>query len=279
MASTELALRYLATGWSVVPCHVPVAGGCSGGRDTCSWPGKHPRVPWRQFSERLPTEGEIVQWFDVDYYESNIGLVTGTISNTVVIDVDGAEEVYPDLELPRTLTSITGRRKGGRHYFFECDLPLRSSVGFIEGMDLKADGGFVVLPPSLHQSGYEYEWTVAAPMAVLELDKLPAESLTAIRSSNEDSSWFRPLLEGVVEGERSAAAVKLVGRYSSLGLSVYETGMIMFEWNTHNVPPLPLSELSRAIKWRFAHRSETPLKMETMSDVVEWLLGHKNEGN
>jgi hypothetical protein len=31
-------------------------------------------------------------------------------------------------------------------------------VGLVPGIDIRADGGFIVVPPSLHASGRRYAW-------------------------------------------------------------------------------------------------------------------------
>src|SRR3990167_7891294 len=99
----EHALKYLSSGWSVVPAH----------KDS-----KHPIVNWTEFQKRRATEAELKEWFKDDQY--NIGIVTGRISNLVVIDIDKGTDIeklisyYP---LPETATVETGGE--GRHYFYQ----------------------------------------------------------------------------------------------------------------------------------------------------------------
>ena len=92
----------------------------------------------------------------------NIGFSTG--AGVVVLDVDvnpergkfGNEELAA-LEkkygkLPATWTSLTG--SGGTHYFFSCDDPaLTIAAGFAPSLDYRANGGYVILPPSVHPNG------------------------------------------------------------------------------------------------------------------------------
>ena len=61
--------------------------------------------------------------------------------------------------LPETVESITPR---GRHIFFRCENgDVRNSAGAIApGLDIRGDGGYVVLPPSIHPSGRPYVWSV-----------------------------------------------------------------------------------------------------------------------
>ena len=61
--------------------------------------------------------------------------------------------------MPPTVESIMPR---GRHIFFKCENgAIRNSAGTIApGLDVRADGGYVVLPPSIHPSGRPYVWSV-----------------------------------------------------------------------------------------------------------------------
>jgi hypothetical protein len=284
---TRLALKYLSYGWSVVPVHIPLFVDnvqhdwdftevkCSCGRDECSYPGKHPRVNWQQYSTRLPTEDEVVDWFERTYFGSNIGMVTGSVSGVVVVDVDGDPREYEKLNLPPTLTSRTGG--GGHHYLYACSVPIRSlgqktpkRRGFAPGIDLKAEGGFIVLPPSLHESGDTYEWTSKMPPATLDPKSLP---VTTEGTSNHlaERTWFLDLLAGVEEGGRSDAAAKLAGRYAYLGLSEPETYLLMMAWNTFNTPPMHESEMSRTIRSVYQRHRNSKKEVETISDMMRLL--------
>ena len=266
MDSATLALEYLDQGWSVVPCHVPVDGGCSCGRDTCSWPGKHPRVSWRQYSERLPTVKEVHNWFDSEFYESNVGIVTGRVSGIAVVDVDGAFDAYRKLKLPKTLEAITGG--GGRHYYYRLDEPMPSRIGMVEGIDLKADGGFVVAPPSIHNSGRTYMWRVRR-----ELQPLTSKMLPRGGERLNGSDWFDDLLNGVPEGDRSVTAARLAGRYCSLGLTLLETYLLLTGWNQANHPPLKTYELKATVKavYRKHNSNNKQTTVESVESVYQML--------
>lgn len=106
----------------------------------------------------------------------NIGVATGTMSGIFVFDVDGsppkgggltgpdalAELVTEHGELPATMTVRTG---SGAHYYFrmpagvELKNKARISLrGQRTGLDVRADGGYVVAPPSIHPNGGVYMW-------------------------------------------------------------------------------------------------------------------------
>lgn len=262
---TDQAVLLLRRGWSVIPVHVPVMGGvCSCGYD-CNWPGKHPRVAWRPYTEALPTEQQVVEWFDDEFYGANLGVVTGQVSDLVVVDVDGTIDDFKALDLPDTRTVLTGG--GGYHFFYRTGRePASSGIGVTPGIDIKADGGFVVLPPSRHISGLRYEWLNHAKLTKIDVSQLPARAKTA----SSGGKWIDELLDGVSEGERSSTSARLAGRYAQLGLTVDETIMLLSSWNLMNDPPLPWRELGATISSVYKrHRSRHETEVSTIDDLAE----------
>src|SRR5262249_61762367 len=89
---------------------------------------------------------------------ANIAMRTGV--TRTVLDVDlatGGRESLARLEaqygpLPVTAKVLTGG--GGEHYHFARVPGLRNSAGKIApGLDIRGEGGYVLLPPSTHISG------------------------------------------------------------------------------------------------------------------------------
>ena len=123
----------------------------------CQPRGKAPRTK-RGHNDATTDEGQIRAWWG-ECPEANIGLATG--AGLAVIDVDD-EAGFDDMEakhgdLPPTLEAVTG--SGGRHMFYSCGGDeLRSRNAFARGVDLKADGGYIIAAPSVHPSGGLYAW-------------------------------------------------------------------------------------------------------------------------
>ena len=166
----EAAMSYASRGWRVFPLHGIVNRTCTCGRSDCSSPGKHPLVR-RGLYEATVDAGAIGDWWR-RWRRANIGIATGTESGIAVVDVDlpSALESLDRLlgaELPMTLTGLTGG--GGLHLIYRCsDQSLGNSAGRLPGLedempgvDLRANGGYVVAPPSVHRSGARYEWLIA----------------------------------------------------------------------------------------------------------------------
>ena len=267
------ALIYLSMGWCVYPAHyVDENDLCSCGRSDCPTPGKHPVGRWTEFQERLPTRDEVNVWFGS--MRCNIGTVTGQVSGLVVVDVDGAEGVKSvrDLKLERTLMSRTG--SGGRHLFYASHNPVPSKVRIMDGVDIRAEGAYVILPPSGHLSGRHYEWL--EPRGLTIFDPKPFEKHYSSSSPfTNGSNWYNDLLVGVHEGSRSVSAARLAGRYSGLGLSPSETWVLMYDWNLRNIPPLNENELLRTVKAirRKYERETLPTQINTFRDIENLLNG------
>ncbi len=139
--------------------------------------------------------------------KANLGIVTGSRSGIVVLDVDprnGGTESLAALQkrfgaLPETLRASTP--SGGEHYFFRCREKVPNSSGKLgPGLDVRGDGGYVAARPST-VSGVTYTWTKRHKMA-----HLPLDLLAAMKSSSRNCSGDLPLR--IREGERDTILFK-----------------------------------------------------------------------
>jgi putative DNA primase/helicase len=94
---------------------------------------------------------------------SNVGIPTGASSAFWVLDIDG-EEGEANLgalerehgAIPKTRIVLTSR---GRHVHFAYPGSIPSSAGRIApGIDVRADSAYIIVPPSIHESGHVYTW-------------------------------------------------------------------------------------------------------------------------
>ncbi len=188
----NFALNYLKHGFSVIPLRPR---------------GKEPLIPWTEFQKRRASEAEVKSWF-VRWPEANIGIVSGKISGIAVIDLDGTEgfNSCSALGLVSTCISITGR---GKHLWYK--LPsvqdiVTNAVRIKPGIDIRGEGGFVVAPPSIHESGRRYRWLRNFPATIVDLPNFPlkidgtnAPSATVpIQHSKED--WISKALKEMKNG-------------------------------------------------------------------------------
>lgn len=240
----KTAAEYLARGWAVVP----VAAG-----------GKHPLVRWQTFQERLPTGKELEDWY-ARWSDAGVGIVTGVVSNLVVLDVDprhGGNDSLRALErehgpLPHTVEAITGG--GGRHvYFTYPDGELRNRTALAPGIDLRAEGGLVIAPPSLHASGRRYAWAVSHHPDETELAAVPSWLLQLARGEGPGRghpvTYWRGLVEsGVAEGERNSTVASLTGHLLWHGVDKRVALELLLAWNRLRCrPPLNDEEVAATV--------------------------------
>lgn len=254
-SNLEHALAYLRRGWSVLPIHTVTNGRCSCGQKTCESPGKHPRIKWETYQRRLPTEDEVRGWF-TRWPDSNIGCATGRVSGIVVLDIDGEIGLrsVDGRYLPPTVAVLTGG--GGVHYFYEHPGELiRNFTGKLPGVDLRGDGGYVVLPPSVHKSGERYRWWEGLSINDVALASLPTwvrelagASVSSDKEDDDDESWLAEALKGVKQGRRNDTLTRLAGHFAAHGMSMTSALAHLRAWNQRNSPPMEDSEIVKTVR-------------------------------
>ena len=171
------ASYYASRGWPILPLHAVEGGRCSCGEASCRSPGKHPRSQHGVKDASIEAQ-QIDDWWK-RWPGANVGIATGAVSNLVVVDIDprnGGNESYAQLKLdfPGVITELVkvSSGSGGTHVYFQHPgghLPCRANVR--PGIDVRADGGYIVAPPSSHMSGARYLFTTNN---VCEVPLLPA---------------------------------------------------------------------------------------------------------
>ena len=194
------ALDYCTRGVSVVPLHTPTGDRCSCTKGAaCLSPGKHTRIEWKPFQERRASPDEIRAWW-ARWPDSNVGIITGMISQLCVGDIDGrnggfetlAELDARGLMMPANNPLVeTGGL--GLHHYLRLTTPLKKAAPF-DGIELQADGALVVAPPSLHRSGRRYTWLRSLDWP---MPPVPDWIVWAVRTMQapEPSEPARPLLD------------------------------------------------------------------------------------
>jgi hypothetical protein len=267
----EAALRYADNGWMVFPLYGIVNGRCECGL-ACGSPGKHPRVSNGLYAASLDQE-QVARWWD-KWPAANIGVRTGRESGILVLDLDNKRSV--DLgngeligegahslrvesirsgSLPDTLTSLTG--SGGTHliYTYPTESMTETSsysnrTGILPSVDIRGDGGYIVVPPSLHQSGQRYQWVnegqspTSLPSTWQELCQRqtptsfqlslePEQGLTVREGEGRHDWLFR--IGSKLRGQNGLPAVALYG-----ALQAYNRKVL--------VPPLEAKEVEHIVE-------------------------------
>lgn len=131
--------------------------------------GKAPITP-NGFKDATTDEATIRAWWKRTP-RANIGIPTGEASGWDVLDFDprnggDASGVIPERPpLPATQAARTG--SGGLHCVFQHHPSLTGKQVLYAGVDLKADGGYIVAAPSIHPCGEPYQWLDTHELAPL----------------------------------------------------------------------------------------------------------------
>jgi len=234
----EAALAYLDDCRTVIPLN-----------------GKVPVIPsWKDFQQgKAPTPDEMRQWFKT-YGDriTGLGMITGYVHGLAVLDLESDEDPSK-YELPPTAISRTGG--GGWHYFY--DYPylvdeIKSGPLGAYGIhgDMKADGGYVVVPPSIHpKTGKAYEWIKPLDIteALPQMPKWLADIEERRQAKYEEATDWEAIVGGAKEGNRHDSTVKYVGKLlHHLPSKDWDTFVLptVLAWNDKaNDPPLPDSEV------------------------------------
>jgi Bifunctional DNA primase/polymerase, N-terminal len=147
----KAAQRYGSLGWQVFPVKPR---------------GKVPIIKGG-FKAASVSPAQIEAWWG-KWPNANIGVATGFASGLLVIDLDGPDALAAfkrlhsersNQPLPPAAVVVTAR---GWHIYFAMGYgdPIRCSTGQDDekGIDVRADGGYVLAPPSIHPSGHVYTW-------------------------------------------------------------------------------------------------------------------------
>jgi Bifunctional DNA primase/polymerase, N-terminal len=224
----DAAVFYAQHGWPVFPLHGKV-------------PYKFllPEIASHGHKDATTNQEQIHAWWTY-HPGANIGLPTGEPSGVLVVDMDVPDGYY-NLKalqarydtLPETRTSHTAG--GGMHYFYQypqTGTDYHGTVGLDQliGIDIRAQGNYVVLPPSRLYGRKAYRWTpgetpiAQAPDWLLRLlsqaeeqRQKPQQGMRFASSTGE--KWFDEAIAKAREGNRNATGFWLARMLRNDGIS------------------------------------------------------------
>jgi len=203
MGLLQWALRYRSLGISAIPV---------------SPRGKEPLVPWKEFQQRIASEQEIREWWK-KWPEANVGAVTGTISNVIIVDLDGPEGKHQAEVLGLTSSSKSVTGKGFHLWYKHPGGNIQNTVRTHPGIDIRGDGGFVLAPPSVHPNGKRYRW-LRPVISVATLPRFPTEVFASnvpkivqdADSLRNQPGWIAKALEEMKIGNIDDTLTSICGR-------------------------------------------------------------------
>jgi hypothetical protein len=144
-----MALDYVGRGWHLTPiAGVTQNGECTCGRSDCVKPGKHPLQ--RNWIQRASVDPETLHMWFGGHPELNVGIVPR--DDLIIVDIDSPQATEGRF-LPPSPAVRTSR---GHHLYYRGIARKRNNL--LPGLDIVANGGMVVAPPSHHHSGSTYAW-------------------------------------------------------------------------------------------------------------------------
>jgi hypothetical protein len=211
----EIARAYVKAGLSVIPIDHrtkrPYGPSLPKGED-----GK---PTWKQFQERLPEDRELKAWFGSGKVKA-MAIVCGAISGGLLVidfDVPGYFEEWKEMA-GNLVDGLPVQRTGGGGYqvFVRCPEPGRNAQlawhpnekevsGREIAIETRGDGGYVLVPPSLHPSGGVYAWRAGGPDSIPMVSQAQADALLAAARKLDRAPYTKMELEAQ---ERQAAAAK-----------------------------------------------------------------------
>ena len=189
------------------------------------------------FKDASGSGAQIRAWW-TQWPDAGIGLPTGKVNSLAVVDVDDSEALEAFQRdhgrLPETKEAITPR--GGRHLYFRYYPEggvIRSVAAFMDynGLDIRGNGGYVVVPPT---PGYAWEVT----------DVPVADAPPILYTDGPPKAVSRSPDEPIPKGARHDWLVRVSGKLRAIGLGDdARFAAIRAENESRCFPPLPEYEL------------------------------------
>ena len=285
MTMLDHALSYAAKGLPVFPLQ----------------PGGKKPLPGSNGFKDATTDVDKIKELWAAHPDANIGMPTGIQSGLWVLDIDGpvGSASLTELEgelgvLPETRDQATGG--GGTHYFFEwTGREVRNKQALRPGVDVRGEGGYVVVAPSVHASGRTYSWQggengriYPAPKAWLDFvcpDKrvvVPWERVAPRRSAPPRPNLRAPVLrratlyldecEAAIQGSGGHNALLWAARALVVGFDMSDAAALSLLWSEFNPRCRPQWDESKKADRRDFERKVGEARRTPGSKPVGWLL-------
>lgn len=222
-STLEHAIEYAAVrGWPVFPCFPADKRPCIlGGFKSASTKPNALNSWWRQYQDAMigvPT-GKSFWVLDIDCKEGKDGFE----SLATLESANGT--------LPATLTCSTP--SGGKHYYFApTDAVRNSASGLAQGIDVRGEGGYVIVPGSVREDGLCYEWDdatieiAAAPEWLIAL-LLKPKAATLLPLGTPARTSNKPYVAAAVVAEIDKLKSITSGRNTQLNNSAIALGSLV----------------------------------------------------
>lgn len=214
---------------------------------------------------------------------ANIAVVCGSPSgNVIAIDLDchGGPDGRETLkaweaehgELPETVSVITG--SGGKHLLYRVKGSFAKFENAQMGVDVRAEGSYIVAPPSIHPNGEPYEWSVSPDdMDVTEANGLVYQFIEHVRPDKaEDGEREKFVLPDVIDKDRNKHLFSYASSLRATGRGEEEIKVLVHHANeTRCKPPLGKAEVDKICKSSLRYEQGDGLRSRQIRKIAETL--------
>jgi hypothetical protein len=184
---------------------------------------------------------QIAAWIEEGRADHDIAIPTGLPTLTVIVDAD-TPKAYAQMVAAFGEPAVKTSR-GGHWYFAHPQDGKVTSRRFAPGLDCKADGGYVIVPPSRNRA-----WTSGVPV-LGDLPRLPKKlgrALREERSRGGRTDCGGEIAGEIPDGDRNGALTSLAGTMRRRGMGEAELfGALEVTNRLRCKPPLPEEEVRR----------------------------------
>ena len=262
---------------------------------------KKPLIKWQPYQKEKAGPEKLIEWWR-KWPDANIGLVTGAISDFMVVDVDSQaghdalSEFLPD----NIQTPVVKTPSGGWHYYFRYQKGLVNRARVITDCDVRTDGGYVVAPASVGANGKAYSFVQGLGIRDVSLASMPDMLFSILQgggphcqnaSTSEQSNKVEYTYIGAVDnlpdvhtsprmstsvhidfskGGRDEALFRLANCLVKGGMSHTTIQKYLLFFGEHCSPPFPEKEIQAKIQSALK-RSESREK-NLAQEVREFVL-------
>ena len=224
----EAALKYSNDlKWSVIPATIDKEGD----------------VKWTANQKIRASDEQIKKWW-LQRPNANVAAVTGKESGFFVVDADVKNGIDGHKSLgPIPLTASTKTGSGGTHYLFKHPgFHVITKTSILPGVDIRGDGGMVVLPPSKNRLG-SYSWLVPPEDGIADA---PSWLIDLLKDQSSKEKKWEKNINGAPVGERNDTAASMAGKIlAGLDPALHEAvgWESLKAWNQKSEKPLNEKEL------------------------------------
>lgn len=221
----EYALRYAELGYKVFPC---------------AYMTKRPLTA-NGFYNATTDINQIIEWWTASP-DANIAI--SVPDDVCILDID-SDRVHEEIKqyLPATMKCDTPRAEGGYHYWYRLPdgIRLGPRVEFVDGIDLRCKGSYVLAPVSRHPNGGYYQWASGCAPDQTGITDVPQ---WVIEEANRVATVAQPVdpesvLAGIKEGGRQVALFRYAAYLRRKGMKLDEAKVLITAAAASADPPWP----------------------------------------